>query len=106
MIPRQSMLIELPIAVLKNSKNKDAANTFIRYVKTPAAQELFAQNGFRPVVKNVLAKYRSKYPDRPGIFKIDDKIIGGWRHADTVWFDADKGRMVAIEKAVGGPSGS
>src|SRR5690348_16368649 len=27
-IPRQSMLIELPIAVLKGSANKDAANTF------------------------------------------------------------------------------
>src|SRR4051812_6727330 len=62
-IPRQSMLIELPIAVLKDSSNRDKANQFIRYVKTPAAQELFAQNGFRPVVKSVLAKYRSKYPD-------------------------------------------
>src|SRR5581483_6984433 len=28
-IPRQSMLIELPVAVLKNSPNKDVANAFI-----------------------------------------------------------------------------
>ena len=32
-IPRQTMLIELPIAVLKDSSNKDAANKFIRFMK-------------------------------------------------------------------------
>src|SRR5437763_8534502 len=37
-IPRQTMLIELPIAVLKNSSNKDIANKFIRFVKSPPAQ--------------------------------------------------------------------
>jgi sulfate/thiosulfate-binding protein len=105
-IPRQSLLIELPIAVLKDSPNKEKANQFIRFAKTQPAQELFAQNGFRPVVKSVLEKYRSKYPNRPGIFRVKDKIIGGWRHADDVWFDPNKGRMVAIEKAIGGPSGS
>jgi sulfate transport system substrate-binding protein len=105
-IPRQSMLIELPVAVLKDSANKDKANQFVRYLKTPPAQELFAQNGFRPVVKSVLEKYRKQYPDRPGIFKVDDRIIGGWRHADDVWFDVRNGRMAQIEKAVGGPTGS
>ncbi len=103
-IPRQSMLIELPIAVLKSSSNKDVANTFIQYVKGPAAQDLFAQYGFRPVNPKVAKKYASKFPARPGIFKIDDKIIGGWRHADDLWFDPNKGRMVAIERAIGGPT--
>jgi sulfate transport system substrate-binding protein len=103
-IPRQSMLIELPIAVLKNSSNKDLANKFIQFVKAPAAQDLFAQYGFRPVNTTVAKKYASKFPSRPGIFKIDDKIIGGWRHADDVWFDPNKGRMVAIERAIGGPT--
>jgi sulfate/thiosulfate transport system substrate-binding protein len=103
-IPRQSMLIELPIAVLKNSSNKDAANSFIRFTKTPAAQDLFAQYGFRPVVKSVLKKYTEKYPARPGIFKVDDKYIGGWRNADKVWFDPNKGRMAQIERSIGGPT--
>src|SRR5436309_8248079 len=80
-IPRQSMLIELPIAVLKNSANKDLANKFIQYVKAPTAQDLFAQYGFRPVNAKVAKKYADKFPARPGIFKVDDKIIGGWRHA-------------------------
>jgi sulfate transport system substrate-binding protein len=103
-IPRQSMLIELPIAVLKSSSNKDLANKFIQYVKGPAAQDLFAQYGFRPVNPTVAKKYASKFPARPGIFKVDDKIIGGWRHADAVWFDPNKGRMVGIERAIGGPT--
>jgi sulfate transport system substrate-binding protein len=104
-IPRQSLLIELPVAVLKTSPNKDNANQFVRYLKTQPAQELFAQNGFRPVVKSVLEKHRAQYPDRPGIFEVDDRMIGGWRHADDVWFDARKGRMVAIERSVGGSAG-
>src|SRR5213078_2462454 len=33
-IPRQTMLIQLPIAVLKNSPNLDLANRFIRFTKT------------------------------------------------------------------------
>jgi sulfate/thiosulfate-binding protein len=103
-IPRQTMLIELPIAVLKNSSNKDKANQFIRFVKGDTAQDLFAQYGFRPVNPKVAKRYADKYPSRPGIFKIDDKIIGGWRNADKLWFDPNKGRMVAIERAVGGPT--
>jgi len=103
-IPRQSMLIELPIAVLKGSGSKNAANEFIRFVKGDTAQNLFGQYGFRPVNKKILARYAEKFPSRPGIFKIDDTFLGGWRNADKVWFDPNKGRMVKIEQAVGGPS--
>src|SRR5579884_1860311 len=103
-IPRHTMLIELPIAVLKSSPNKDVANEFVRFVKGATAQDLFAQYGFRPVDKKVAAKYTDKFPARPGIFKVDDKYIGGWRNADKVWFDPNHGRMAKIEQAVGGPS--
>jgi len=103
-IPRQSMLIELPIAVLKGSSNKDVANKFIRFVKSDTAQDLFGRYGFRPVNKKIAAKYADTFPSRPGIFAVDDKIIGGWRNADKVWFDPNKGRMAKIEQAVGGPS--
>src|SRR3954470_12423730 len=61
-IPRQSMLIELPIAVLKSSSNKDIANKFIQFVKAPAAQDLLAQYGFRPVNPKVAKKYSAKFP--------------------------------------------
>jgi sulfate/thiosulfate-binding protein len=103
-IPRQTMLIELPMAVLESSSNKDRANQFVRFVKGATAQDLFAQYGFRPVNPTVAKRYADTYPTRPGIFKIDDTYIGGWRNADKVWFDPNKGRMAAIERAVGGPT--
>ena len=103
-IPRQSMLIELPIAAISSSDNLAKVNQFTRFVKTPVAQDLFAQYGFRPVDKKVLAKYAGKYPTRPGIFKIDDKIFGGWRAADKKWFDQGA-LMSQIEQKVGGPTG-
>ncbi|MFZ1881713.1 MAG: sulfate ABC transporter substrate-binding protein [Gaiellaceae bacterium] len=103
-IPRQSMLIELPIAVTKSSSSKDVANRFIRFVKGDAAQTLFAQYGFRPVNPKIAKLVADKFPSRPGIFKVDDKIIGGWRNADKVWFKPNTGRMAKIEQAVGGPT--
>jgi sulfate/thiosulfate-binding protein len=101
-IPRQTMLIQLPIAVLKSSSNADLARKFVRFTKSDTAQNLFAQNGFRPVDPAILRKYAAKYPTRPGIFTIDDKTIGGWRAADKRWFDANHGLMAGIEKAIGG----
>jgi sulfate/thiosulfate transport system substrate-binding protein len=105
-IPRQTMLIELPAAAISKSSNLDKVNEFLRYLKSTPAQELFAQYGFRPVSKTVAAEpsVAKEFPARPGIFKIDDKYIGGWRNADKVWFDPSNGRMTKIEQAVGGPT--
>src|SRR5579862_1843520 len=105
-IPRQTMLIQLPIAVIKSGKNVDKANQFIRYLRSKPAQELFAQYGFRPVDPQVAAEpsLKKQFPARPGIFKVDDVYIGGWRNADKVWFDPKSGRMVQIEQADGGPT--
>jgi sulfate/thiosulfate-binding protein len=102
-IPRQTMLIELPIAVLKSSSNKEPANRFIRFTKGAAAQDLFGRYGWRPVNPAVAKRYASKYPTRPGIFKIDDRIFGGWRAVDEKWFGSN-GVMVAIERSIGGPT--
>jgi len=103
-IPRQTMLIELPIAVMKGSSNKDLANKFIQFVKTEKEQEVFGQFGFRPVNRQAAAKFAKQFPLRPGQFTIDDTTIGGWRAADRKWFDPSHGLMVKIEHAVGGPT--
>jgi len=105
-IPRQTMLIELPVAVLKGSPNKDKANEFIQYLKSAPAQQVFAQYGFRPVDKKVLAQpsVAKEFPKRPGVYTINDKTIGGWRAADKKLFDPTNGVMVKIEQAVGGPT--
>jgi len=103
-IPRQTMLIELPIAVLKGSSNKDLANKFIQFVKSEPEQEVFGQYGFRPVNKQAAARFAKQFPVRPGQFTINDKTIGGWRAADKKWFDPTHGVMVKLEQNVGGPT--
>jgi len=105
-IPKQTMVIELPMVVLKNSSNKAKAQQFVSFVQSEQAQEIFAQNGFRPVNKAALKKYASRYGGRPVMFRISDPLFGGWRKADKTWFDPSKGRMVKIEANVGGPTGA
>jgi sulfate/thiosulfate-binding protein len=104
-IPRSTILIENPIAVLKSSSNRDAANAFVRFLKTPAAQQVFADRGYRPIVKSVLQKNRRKFPFRPGQFTIDQLGLGGWDQVQKDFFDPDTGVMATIERKVGGTSG-
>ena len=104
-IPRQTLLIEAPVAVLKTSSNRDKANQFIRFTKSVEAQRIFAQYGFRPIQPAVLKEFEKQYPPRPGVFRITDRYIGGWKEADKVWFNADSGRWTEIAKLFGSKSG-
>src|SRR4029453_18909579 len=104
-IPGSTILIENPIAVTKTSGNKDTANAFIRFLKTPAAQQVFADRGYRPILKSVLAANRKKFPVRPGQFTIDQLGLGGWTKVQKDFFDPDAGVMAAIERKVGGATG-
>jgi sulfate transport system substrate-binding protein len=104
-VPRTTILIENPIAVLKESANKDKANAFLRFLRTPAAQQIFADNGYRPVVKSVLQANAKKYPSRPGLFTIDQLGLGGWTKVQPQFFDPDEGILADIEHKVGGVTG-
>jgi len=104
-IPKATIRIENPIAVLKSSPNRDKANQFIRYLKTPAAQQIFADFGFRPIVPSVLEANRAKFPKRPDIFTIDNLGLGGWAKVQQQFFDPKKGIMATIESKVGGATG-
>ena len=100
------MLIQLPMVATNSAPA--AAKAFIKYVHAPKQQKIFAANGYRPVVRSVLkspdlAGWRKKYATGP-TFNIDDKLFGGWRKVNKVWFDLNNGRMLAIERAVGGPT--
>jgi sulfate/thiosulfate transport system substrate-binding protein len=105
-VPKPTMLIQLPMVATKNAPS--AAKAFIKYAHAPKQQRIFAANGYRPVVKSVLkradlASWRKKYNTGP-TFNIRDPLFGGWLKVNRVWFDLDNGRMVAIERAVGGPT--
>ena len=104
-IPKATILIENPIAVTKSSPDKAAANAFLRFLRTPASQQIFADNGYRPVVKSVENANRKKFPTRPGLFTIDQLGLGGWDKVQKRFFDPKSSVMARIQRQVGGSTG-
>ncbi|MFN8223611.1 MAG: sulfate ABC transporter substrate-binding protein [Gaiellales bacterium] len=104
-IPKATILIENPIAVLKGSSDVQTGNAFLRFLRTPAAQQVFADNGYRPVVKSVLDRNRAKFPKRPDIFTITNLGLGGWGKVQKGFFDPRNSVMARIERAIGGVTG-
>jgi sulfate transport system substrate-binding protein len=98
-IPKSTLLIENPVAVTKNAPA--AAKAFLRFLYTPTAQRLFAQTGYRPVVKSVAKEF--SFPARPDLFTI--KALGGWKKVQPQFFDPKTGIMAGIERKVGGSTG-
>jgi len=104
-IPRQTILIENPVAVLEESPNRAKAEAFLRYLRFPEPQRVFARNGYRPVLRSVAAEFKKQFPERPGLFTIDDKSMGGWGKVQKRFFDARTGIMARIQRQVGGETG-
>ena len=55
------------------TKNKAAAEAFVRFAQGAEAQNVFAQNGYRPVDPKLVDA--EKFPTPAGLFTIDD--LGG-----------------------------
>ena len=97
-IPKATILIENPIAVTSTSKNKTQANAFLKFLRTTSAQRIFAQNGYRPVVKSAARGF--DFPVRPQLFTI--KYVGGWAKVESKFFDPRTGVMAKIQGSSGG----
>jgi sulfate/thiosulfate transport system substrate-binding protein len=93
-IPKATIRIENPIAIVKTSKNKGKAGAFLAFLRTPKAQKIFGENGYRPVVPSVLKSF--KFPVRPWLFTI--KSLGGWPRVDKQFFDPSTGIVTKIQK--------
>ncbi len=97
-IPKGTIRIENPIAVTARSQNKATARAFVRFLRTTAAQRIFAQNGYRPVVP--AAARGLSFPTRPHLFTI--KWLGGWAKVDKRFFDPNSGIVTRIQRQTGG----
>ncbi|EFF76492.1 sulfate ABC transporter, sulfate-binding protein [Achromobacter piechaudii ATCC 43553] len=88
-VPSLSILAEPPVAIVDKIVDKKgtraAAQAYLEFLYTPAAQEIIAKNYYRPIDKAVAAKYESKFP-KVKLVTIDDKIFGGWRKAQKDHF--------------------
>jgi sulfate transport system substrate-binding protein len=90
-LPSVSILAQPPVAVVdKNAKKHDTekvAEAYLKFLYTPEAQEIIAQNFFRPIDTTVAARHAKDFP------KIELATItqfGGWKAAQPKFF-ADGG---------------
>lgn len=97
-VPDSTLLIENPAAVTKNSKHPKEAKAFLDFVRSDAAQKIFAENGYRPVSESADTAGRD-FPTPPNLFTIQD--LGGWAEVATKFFDPDKGIVTDIERKLG-----
>jgi sulfate transport system substrate-binding protein len=103
-VPNQTILIQTPIAVTAKSSHATQAQAFVNWQWSPQAQTLWAQHGYRPVLKSVLAQFSSKFPTPAQLFTIKD--LGGWTKVKQKFFDPAKGLITKIEQAAGVPTAS
>jgi sulfate/thiosulfate-binding protein len=97
--PKADILIEQPAAVIAKSSNAAAASAFLAFLYTPKAQTLFAQSGYRPVVRSVYRRFASQYPDPKQLFRIG--FVGGWAKVNKEFFDPNSGIVTKIEQGLG-----
>jgi sulfate transport system substrate-binding protein len=103
-IPKQTILIQTPDAVTAKSKHAKQAQAFVKWLVTPQAQNIWAQQGYRPVVPSMLSKYSSAFPTPSQLFSVS--YLGGWTKAKSEFFDPSTGSVTKIEQAAGYPTAS
>ncbi len=86
--PSRSILAEPPVAIVDRNvdrkKTRAVAESYLRFLYTPQAQEIEARHYYRPRDAKILARYRSQFPDIA--FATIDKEFGGWDKAQAVHF--------------------
>ena len=88
-VPSVSILAEPPVAVVDKVVDKhgtrQAAEAYLKFLYTSAAQDIIARNYFRPRDPQVAAKYKSQFHNLP-LFTID-RNFGGWAKAQAQHFN-------------------
>src|SRR5262249_54140037 len=90
-VPGQTILIENPIAITKNSQHPAEAKAFLDFLSSAEGQKIYAQNGYRPAVPGVDTGVT--FPTPAGLFTIAD--LGGWSAITKEFFDAKTGLVTA-----------
>jgi sulfate/thiosulfate-binding protein len=97
-IPKDTILIQNPIAVVK-SGNTAGAQKFVDYLISPAGQKIWAEKGYRPVIEGVASP--GQFPTPAGLFTIDS--LGGWKKVGKEFFETEgpAGIVTKIEQSLG-----
>src|SRR5919199_1402679 len=98
-IPRQTVLIESPVAATKTGAKHKEAKAFVNFLRTPRAQAIFANQGYRSVIASITRSHGFRRP--AGLFTGRKLGFGGWGRVDKRFFDPSNGIMARIEREVG-----
>ena len=102
--PKQTILIQTPIAFTAKSSHQTQAQAFVNWQWSTAGQTIWAQQGYRPVDASVAKQFASKFPTPPDLFTID--YLGGWTTVSKTFFAPSTGSITKIEEAAGVPTAS
>jgi sulfate/thiosulfate-binding protein len=91
-VPDQTILIENPLAATSESTSAELAKAFVDFLYTPAAQQIFADKGYRPVVKDTPGA--DEFPEPADLFDI--ARFGGWEEVNVDFFDPQNGVVARI----------
>ena len=103
-IPKQTILIQTPIAVTVKSSHATQAKAFVSWQWSTAGQTIWARQGYRPVLASVAKQFASQFPTPAQLFTID--FLGGWTKVKKEFFDPSSGSIIKIEQAAGVPTAS
>ncbi len=94
-VPPSTILIETPIAVTVDAPT--AAQDFLDFVWSDEGQEIWAENGYRPVNPKLVDP--KQFPTPKELFKISQ--FGGWSKVNDEFFDDETGSVAKIETELG-----
>ncbi|HEY0317425.1 MAG TPA: sulfate ABC transporter substrate-binding protein [Solirubrobacterales bacterium] len=95
-IPPSTLKIETPIAATKDAP-EPAAEDFLKFLWSDQGQELWAENGYRPVNPKLVDP--KKFPTPANLFEIGK--FGGWGKVNDDFFDEETGSVAKIEGELG-----
>jgi sulfate transport system substrate-binding protein len=95
-VPDSTIQIETPIAVTKDA-TEPAAEEFLTFLWSDEGQEIWAENGYRPVNPKLVDP--KQFPTPSKLFKISQ--FGGWGKVNDEFFDEETGSVAKIETELG-----
>jgi sulfate transport system substrate-binding protein len=95
-VPPSTIQIETPIAVTKSAP-EPAAEEFLKFLWSNEGQEIWAENGYRPVNPKLVDP--KQFPTPKDLFKISQ--FGGWGKVNEEFFDEETGSVAKIEGELG-----
>lgn len=88
-VPGRNISIEAPVAVVDRNVdrhgNRRAAEALAAYLQSEPAQQIFAEEGFRPVNATVWNRVKGRFAPVPELFTVES--LGGWPQLNRTLFN-------------------